>query len=165
VLKLVLVVLAVLAIAIIAMAAVGYMLPVGHVASREAVLKGKPADVFSAIADVTRYAEWRPDVRSVEVLSWTPLRWREHGKNGTITFVVEESSTPSRVVARIDDASLPFGGTWTYEVMPAGAGTGVRITERGEVYNPIFRFMSRFVFGQTATIDAYLAALRKRVDA
>jgi hypothetical protein len=37
----------------------------------------------------------------------------------------------------------------------------VRITEDGEVYNPIFRFMSRFVFGHTHTMDAYLRALGK----
>jgi uncharacterized protein YndB with AHSA1/START domain len=165
VLKLLLFVFAALALLIVVMAAIGYLLPVGHVASREATLGGTPADVFSAITDVTRYAEWRPDVRSVEVLSSSPLRWREHGRNGTITFVVEESAPPSRLVGRIDDKSLAFGGTWTYEVAPAGANTVVRITERGEVYNPIFRFMSRFVFGQTATIDAYLAALRKRVEA
>ena len=35
----------------------------------------------------------------------------------------------------------------------------VRITEDGEVYNPIFRFVSRFVFGQTRMLDAYLRAL------
>ena len=33
------------------------------------------------------------------------------------------------------------------------------ITENGEVYNPLFRFMSRFVFGHTATIDKYLEDL------
>ena len=58
---------------------------------------------------------------------------------------------------------LLFGGTWTYELTPVGRATLLRITERGEVYNPVFRVMSRFVFGHTATIDAYLAALGARV--
>jgi hypothetical protein len=65
-------------------------------------------------------------------------------------------------VARIADTDLPFGGTWTYELKPEGAGTRVTITERGEVYNPIFRFMSRFVLSQTATMEKYLAALTAR---
>ncbi len=36
--------------------------------------------------------------------------------------------------------------------------SSVTITERGSVYNPIFRFMSRFIFGHTATVEAYLDA-------
>jgi hypothetical protein len=40
-------------------------------------------------------------------------------------------------------------------------GTSVRITEDGEVYNPVFRFVTRFILGETATIDAYLRAMGK----
>ena len=40
-----------------------------------------------------------------------------------------------------------------FRLMSASAYTVVRITEDGEVYNPIFRFMSRFAFGQTSTMD------------
>ena len=47
-------------------------------------------------------------------------------------------------------------------MIPEGGGTRVRITEDGEVSNVIFRFMSRYVFGQTATLDAYLTSLAKR---
>jgi hypothetical protein len=38
-------------------------------------------------------------------------------------------------------------------------GSRVRITERGEVRNVIFRFMARFVFGYTATMETYLKDL------
>jgi hypothetical protein len=41
----------------------------------------------------------------------------------------------------------------------AGATTQVRITENGEVFNPIFRFVSRFVIGQHRSIENYLHAL------
>jgi hypothetical protein len=44
------------------------------------------------------------------------------------------------------------------------AGSELRITEEGEVYNPIFRFVSRFIMGHTATIDSYLSAVRKRLE-
>jgi hypothetical protein len=37
----------------------------------------------------------------------------------------------------------------------------LRVTEDGEVYNPIFRFVSRFILGQTATQDTYLRAIGK----
>jgi len=41
--------------------------------------------------------------------------------------------------------------------------TRLTITEDGEVSNVFFRFMSRFVFGHTATLDSYLAALTKQL--
>ena len=45
----------------------------------------------------------------------------------------------------------------------AGAGgSDLTITEDGEVYNVIFRFMSRFVFGHHATMDAFLKNLQAR---
>jgi hypothetical protein len=41
----------------------------------------------------------------------------------------------------------------------------VAITEHGSVYNPAFRFVSKFIMGHTATIDAYLRALGSRFGA
>jgi hypothetical protein len=43
--------------------------------------------------------------------------------------------------------------------VPADGATQVTITEKGTIPNPVFRFLSRFVFGYTATQDAYLRAL------
>jgi hypothetical protein len=63
---------------------------------------------------------------------------------------------------RIADKDLPYGGQWTYELEPQGLQTALRITEDGEIYNPVFRFVSRFVMGHTATIDNYLRALASR---
>jgi hypothetical protein len=138
----------------------GYLLPVSHVASSEATFSSGPADVFAAIADVERYTEWRRDLSQVTVLSAAPkIRWKESSSNGDITFEVEESTPPNRLRVRIADRSLPFGGSWTYEVTPSGSGTRLRITEHGEVYNPIFRVASRFVFGHTAAMDKFLRDL------
>jgi hypothetical protein len=67
-----------------------------------------------------------------------------------------------RLVTRIADPSLPFGGQWTYEILPAGDSTTLRITEDGEVYNPVFRFASRFIFGHSATIEDYLRDVARR---
>ena len=142
---------------------IGYSLPVAHTASRTASLT-QPADrVYVALTDVQSYPQWRSDVKSVEDLAASPRRWREHGSNGDLTFEVVEANPPGRLVTRIADRDLPFGGTWTYELTPEGDGTRLTITEDGEVYNPIFRFMSRFVFGHTATMDQFLSDLKKRV--
>jgi hypothetical protein len=145
---------------------VGYSLPKAHVASRDRTLAATPQRVFEVLQDVEKYPQWRSDVKTVEILSRTPaLRWREHGSNGTITFEIQEAQPPLRMVGRIADTSLPFGGGWTYVLQPEGGGTRLSITENGEIYNPIFRFMSRFVFGYTATMETYLADLDARVRA
>lgn len=142
----------------------GYLLPVGHVASSEATFDRPPSEVFAAIADVKDYASWRADLSRVEVLSAGPkMRWIESGSSGDITFEIEQASPPSLLRARIADPSLPFGGSWTYEVTPSGSGTRVRITERGEVYNPLFRVLSRFVFGHTATMEQFLRNLGQKL--
>ena len=76
-----------------------------------------------------------------------------------ITFEMETVEAPTKIVTRIADKTLPFGGSWTYDLSPDGGGTRLVITENGEVYNPLFRFMSRFVFGHTATIERFLTDL------
>jgi hypothetical protein len=73
------------------------------------------------------------------------------------------SQAPCKLIVRIADAKLPFGGTWTYEITPVAAGSRLRIREDGEVYNPVFRFLSRFVFGYSGTIDAYLKSLERKL--
>lgn len=90
--------------------------------------------------------------------------WRETDKHGqTIAYETIESAAPTRLVTKIADPKLPFGGTWTYEISPTPTGSSLTITENGEVYNPIFRFVSRFIMGHTATIDAYLKALQTKL--
>jgi uncharacterized protein YndB with AHSA1/START domain len=153
-----------LVLIVIAITMLGYLLPVAHVAASEAHFECPPADVFAAIADVERYAEWRSDVSRVDVLTITPkVRWKEHGSSGEITFEIDESTPPTRLRARIADPSLPFGGSWTYDVTSSGSGTLLRITEHGEVYNPLFRVLSRFVFGHVATQQQFLRNLERKL--
>jgi hypothetical protein len=69
---------------------------------------------------------------------------------------------PRRLVARIAGDNLPFGGTWTFEITPEGDGAKLRITERGWVSNPIFRFVSRLVLGYTSNLEMYLRSLGRK---
>ncbi len=69
-----------------------------------------------------------------------------------------------KLVTRIADKDLPFGGTWTYEIAPDNRGTTLTITEHSEVYNPVFRFISRFVIGHTEQIDKYFDSLATRLE-
>jgi hypothetical protein len=79
--------------------------------------------------------------------------------NEAIVYEILDRKPPVSLKRRIATPSLPYSGSWTFSIEPAGDATMVRITEDGEVYNPIFRFVSRFVFGQTRMLDAYLRAL------
>lgn len=145
-------------------AIVGWSLPVKHVASRQRTFAASPEVVWRTITDVDAFPSWRSDVKSVErVGSAVPLTWIEQGSSGRITFAIEASDPPRRLVTRIADPNLPFGGNWTYELAPAGAGTRLTITENGEIYNPVFRAVARFVLGYEATMASYLDALGKKV--
>jgi uncharacterized protein YndB with AHSA1/START domain len=146
---------------------VGLMLPVKHDAAVSATIPAAPEAVWAALNDVVAFPKWRGDVTSVEMLRADSghVAWREQGKNGAISYVIVEAEPPKHLVTRISDKSLPFGGTWEYVVTPEGSGSRVRITEHGEVYNPVFRFVSRFIMGHTATASAYLKALGARFGA
>jgi hypothetical protein len=88
-------------------------------------------------------------------------RFREIGSYGSVLFETDSVVPGERVVNRIADPSLPFGGRWIYDLAPDGSGTALTITEEGEVYNPVFRFVSRFIMGHTRTIDRYIADLQR----
>lgn len=147
---------------------VGWSLPKHHRVTVRRPYVATPEALFSLISDVRAYPSWRSDVAKVEMLGdeGGHPRWRETNRRGEpITYVVEESAPERKLVSRIADTNLPFGGKWTYELTPVGAGTVLAITEDGDVYNPIFRFVSRFIMGHTATIERYLDDVEKRYPA
>lgn len=156
-----LIILSVAAGAAIAVVLIGMALPADHVASVRVRLDRPPATVYAAIADVAASTAWRQDLDRVDVLSSAgePLRWRETGRFGSITFERDIDEPPSRLVHRIVDTGEGFGGNWTFHLRPDRRATLLTITENGSVYNPIFRFMSRFVFGHYGTLEQYARAL------
>jgi hypothetical protein len=135
--KIALLIVGVLVALVVVIALIGLTLPRDHVASRTVRLPRGQADVFAACT-----------------ANATDPKQREELK-----LEIVESQSPSKLVTKIGPG-LPFGGTWTYELSTDGAETVLTVTERGEVYNPLFRFVSRFVMGHTATIDKFLATLR-----
>jgi uncharacterized protein YndB with AHSA1/START domain len=146
--------------------AVGAMLPREHSVSRTAPLNRPPDVLWEAITDFAGQVSWREDLHHVERLPDMDGRqvWKETNKRGqALTMETVESVPPSRLVRRIADDNLPFGGSWTYEIGQYGEVAALTITENGEIYNPFFRFVSRFIIGHTATIDGYLMALSKKL--
>jgi hypothetical protein len=114
----------------------GAALPTAHVASRSRRLSARPDIVWGLINDPVATKGWGGDAK---------------------TEVVEQDA-PRLLVTKIVGESA-YGGTWTFEIAPDGhEASTVTITERGEVYNPLFRLVSR-IMGPTRTIDGYLAKL------
>ena len=148
-----------------AMAAlIGSRLPRSHRAVGEAVLPVPPQILWRTLTDVDAFPSWRRDVKRVTRLgdnNGMPA-WIEDGKERKLTFAFERMDAPRVLVTRITDAGLPFGGTWTSEIAPVPGGSRLRITEDGEIYNPLFRFMARFIFGYDGTIKQYLSALETK---
>lgn len=163
--KVLLIVVPVLASILAIVLVIGLLLPKQHVASRSSHFSTSPSLIW-AIVDGP--PDWRSDIKSYEILPPVDGRrtWKEVDAHGdSIMYEVVESTSERKLVTRIADETLPFGGTWTYEFAPDAGGVTLTITERGEVYNPIFRFVSRFVFGHTAQLDKYLTSLKTRLEA
>ena len=126
-----------------AVALLGYFMPVGHEASRSAEFRKPPEAVFALIADPRGYHGW-----------WD---------GADVKTEVVERKPPSKLVTKIV-GETQFGGTWTFDISPTESGSRLTITERGEIYNVIFRALSRFVFGYTGTMDSFLAAARTKLN-
>jgi uncharacterized protein YndB with AHSA1/START domain len=134
------------------------------VASRAATFRTPGDSLWATLTDFAALPSWAPEMTKVERIAdqnGHPV-WHHHGKQWSAPMEVVEFSPPHRFTLKIADPKLPFGGTWAYDIAPGDGGTVVMITENGEVGPPIMRFLSRYVFGQTSTMDAYLKALGRK---
>ena len=148
---------------VIAIFAAGAVLPRKHIATLAANIHQPPQVVWTTITDHVDDAKWRSDLKTIERLpdrNGHPV-WLETYKDG-MRLELEDTSAdpPKKLIRQVRDTSNMFSGRWEIEVSPDGANAStVRITEYGEVPNPFFRFMSRFVFGHTKSMEQYLTAL------
>ena len=123
-------------------AVIGYFLPVAHEASRSADFNKSPDQVFALIADPNSYKSW-----------WD---------GAEVKTEIVERVPPAKLVTKIV-GETQFGGTWTFEVVPTPSGSRLTITERGEIYNVVFRALAKYVIGYTGTMDSFLEAARKKL--
>ena len=141
---------------------IGALLPRAHRATRQARYRQKPEAIYFTLAGPV---DWRSDIKASGNLPDRDGRkqwWEQDSHGHRVTYELVEDKMPSRRVTRIAERNMPFGGTWTIEIAPADEGSVVRITEDGEIYNVIFRFMARFFFGYTSSIEGYLRDLGHR---
>jgi hypothetical protein len=143
----------------------GSRLPVGHVASRSVVISAPSDMVFHTMTDFMAAPTWRSGLKSVVVSTDSASghqRIVEDSKTGKMTMEIEQLVPPTRFVTRIVGEGLPYGGAWAHALEPQGNATKVTITEHGEVYNPVFRFIAKYIMGHTGTLDAYLSDLGRK---
>jgi|SRR5882672_5299190 len=152
------------AFCIVLVLVIGYLLPVRHVAARAINLRRTPDDVFALVSNIQNAATWRIGLRKVELLPGAEgrNRFQEVTADGTITYEIAELKPPMRLVTKIADPKLPFGGSWIYEISATPGGCHLNITERGEIYNPVFRFVSRFFLGYNRSLDEYLESVARK---
>src|SRR5262249_23738416 len=86
---------------------------------------------------------------------------------GTSSVLVDvvENDPPRRMVTRVKPTEKMFGGTWTCVITPVPGGSTITITEDGWVANPVFRLMSKYVFGHYATMDGIRKKIGGRLNA
>lgn len=149
------IILLVLVVIIALVLIIGYLLPVKHSVSISADINTPIDSVWQRISQPENFQHWRKDIKSINVLS--SEEWVEtNSQNDNIPIKIIEALPGRKMVTIINSKQLPYGGSWTYELKPKGVNTEITITENGEVYNPLYRFFSKFVFGHTATIKSYL---------
>ena len=138
---------------------IGSTLPVKHQATRKARFHATPGALYAILAGPP---DWHPDVKAYGDLpdaSGRKMWWEQDGHGKKIRWELVEDRPPVRRVVRIADAGLPYGGAWTFEIAPATDGADLRVHEDGEVYNPVFRFLARYVFGYCGSIEGFLRNL------
>lgn len=142
----------------------GLLLPKEHTATATTALKASAAEVWRLLTDYPGQAAWR-GLKSMERIGGSEEQpvWRETYRNGmALPLQTIESSPPRRLVRQVADPKLPFGGKWIYELQEQAEGCRLTITEMGEVRNPAFRVVSRFM-DPSATLREFLQALGKKL--
>lgn len=145
--------------------ALGSRLPETHTATGSRILAASPEQIWGVITDIGRFPEWRPGVDEVEIVSSRGGHtvWRERGSDGDMTFEVVEATPYFKLVTKIADEDLPYGGTWTYQIVQSPQGTRITITEEGEIGSPFFRLFFRYFMEEDGTLRRYLNALEDRL--
>ena len=142
---------------------IGLMLPVAHVAESR-ITVAQPIDtVWRVVRDLASYQTWWSHSEGMEPAPGEGETWVQVDAHGDrIPLAVVLVHPPTRLITRIIDEGLPFGGTWTYSLAATGESeTTVTLTEDGRVYSPIFRFVGWVIIGHHGTMDSYLTDLAR----
>lgn len=143
--------------------AIGAMLPIKHIASRSVVLNMPTEKIWSLITNYADMPNWRKELHKVTMTTASNGNeiWQEfENEKESLDFETIEQINNQKLVRKIVGDSSDFGGTWTFELTENNGKTTLTITENGEVYNILFRFVSKYIMGHHATMDKYIQQLK-----
>lgn len=151
-----------LVLLIVIVLAIGATLPVKHAALRSVELNAPADKIWSLITGYADMPKWRKELLKVEMKLESDGQeiWQEfESEKQSLDFITLEQIEGQKLVRKIVGEKLNFGGTWTFILVADGDKTHLTITENGEVYNIMFRFVSKFIMGHYASMDKYIKQL------
>lgn len=144
----------------------GRRLPERHTSRLTVVLPAARLAVWTVITDYARMPEWWPAVKAVRLETrpagevWT---WNQDAHGQEIAFRTQEEKVPARLVREIMGDDLPFGGTWTFELVEDGTNTRLVLTEDGFIKPPLFRAIAQYFIGLDKTMKDFATNLERRL--
>lgn len=160
-------VLGLLVFVVLVLIGVGTALPVHHRSTCSADIAMPVDKIWETVYDV-QGSTWRSNISRVDFPTPGAAvgdKWVEVDRSGnSVEYQRVSAERDRRLVVRVVDQAAPFGGSWTYQFSPLPGGTRLSIVEDGEIYNPIFRLVSRYVTGYSATMHSYLTDLGKHFN-
>ncbi len=162
--KLILYALGTLVLLALALYGWGLSLPQDHEVKVIRNIPAPPDRVFAKIADFANHPQWRTGVTSV-TYDAAAKRVVEKSSMGALPYRIVNLDPPRVLMTEIDGGKeLGFGGVWVFTVEPFNGGSTVTIVERGSVYSPLFRVMSKLFFPSDKTAKTYLEDLARAMN-
>ncbi|MDQ1363268.1 MAG: hypothetical protein QG652_1129 [Pseudomonadota bacterium] len=141
----------------------GYSLPVEHQITMQRHYAGKtPDDLWRLLVDYRKYSQWRENVYEITDM---PSKggydaWKEVDADGhSVPYEITGHSPGTQLIIEITDTTLPYGVSWTFDLVPEKKGTTVKITENGKIGNLLLRVIAHFVTGYTSDMNAWLNSI------
>jgi hypothetical protein len=153
----------VIVLAILGAMYMGSRVPVAHTVSVSDTVPASQVKVWGWITDVQAQPNWRTGLKAVRPLPSEngATCWAEVTSGMTMPLCADVREAPVRQVVRIADPKLPFGGSWTYVLEPAGENaTKVTITENGTTGPAMWRFVDHYILHEDGEIKQYLGDLK-----
>jgi hypothetical protein len=154
----------VIAAAICAAIFVGTRLPAEHRSTVTDTVPASQIKVWGLMTNLEALPRWRTGLKAVKLLppNGGATCWVEVQSEISMPLCAEVREAPTKQVVRITDPKLPFGGTWTYLLEPAGeSATKVTIIEDGTTGPAMWRFVDHYVMHEDGQIKQYLADLKR----
>lgn len=132
----------------------GLFFPEKHIGIIKREFKQSPHVIWTLLTNRSNELSWRTDLKNIERI---PDRngnevWREKTNIGqTLITVTLEQIPNEKLVRKLVDHKW-YGGTWVIKLSKTENGSKILFTEKGEIYNPLIRFMFNVVFSRTPTL-------------